>query len=115
MTVFQIDTTKLRQRALALLKKLDKFYIKLNQDLVWFWRKYLPQDKEGLLGWFYRFVYGLLDNPATILLVNTVTLVFLGNLLGAFFSEQVNLWIKLFVALNIFVFLARILGWKDKV
>lgn len=112
MSQIVIDTTKLRQKAIRVLLKLDKFYTKLNQELSLFWRRAIPEDKDGLLGWFFRFVRKLLDHPATALFVNTVALYFVGIIFGSFFSEQVNLWIKLFVGLNIVVFCARILGWN---
>jgi hypothetical protein len=114
MSQIVIDTTKLRKKALRILKKLDNFYLKLNQELSLFWRRIIPTDQDGLLGWFFRFVRRLLDHPATALFVNTVALSAVGTIFGAFFSEQVNLWIKGFVGLNIFVFCARVLGWQNK-
>jgi len=115
MSQIVIDTTKLRQKALNILRKLDNFYVKLNQELSLFWRRIIPTDKEGLLGWFFRFVRAMLDHPATALFINTVALSGIGVIFGSVFSEQVNLWLKLFVGLNIVVFLARILGWQDKI
>jgi len=115
MSQIVINTTKLREKALNILIKLDKFYVKLNQELSLFWRRIIPSDKEGLLGWLFRFIRAMLDHPATALFINTVALSYIGMIFGAFFSEQVNLWLKLFVGLNVVVFLARILGWQDKI
>jgi len=114
MSKIIIDTTKIREKALNILIKLDNFYVKLNQKLSLFWRRIIPTDQDGLLGWFFRFTRRMLDHPATALFINTVMLYFAGTVLGAFFSEQVNLWIKGFVGLNIFVFCARVLGWQNK-
>lgn len=102
---------ELKQKLLQALIKLDNFYVKLNLQLSGIWKVFLDKQSENRLT---KGLLVLLKNPATALFLNTVLLSVIGLVLGSIFSETINNFIKLFISLNILVFCARILGWKDK-
>ena len=107
MTEIKIDESKVKVKLLNILMQLTDVYVKLNKQLFFFWVKIA--DRQNDSRWTFA-LKTLINNPATLLFLNTVLLAAIGIIFGG--TIQAILY---YVAgLNIIVFCAKILGWEDK-
>lgn len=106
-----INLDKIKAALIKTLKKLNNFYLKLNQELVFFWRRILDKQSDNGINRTLRI---LLDDEATTLFINTI---FIGVLifLALFFrlDSPIIGYLQLLVPLNIVAFCLNII-FKDK-
>lgn len=102
-----IDYEKIKAKALSILVRLNDFYLKLNQGLLFFWRKALSLQSENR---WTNALKTLIENPATALFLNTILFAVIGTIFGGLIERILFIG----AGLNIILFCANILGWKDK-
>lgn len=107
MTEIKIDESKVKAKLLNILVKLTDFYIKLNQQLFFFWVN--VADKQNDSRWTFA-LKTLINNPATLLFLNTVLLAAIGIIFGG----TIQMILYYVAGLNIIVFCSKILSWEDK-
>lgn len=99
-----------KSQLLNILVKLNDFYLSLNQELLFAWRRVLNKQSDNRITTFFKV---MIENPATALFLNTV----LFWLLSGFLAGHLGIigmafsWIAM---LNIVMFCVNVLGWIDK-
>lgn len=102
-----INYSKIKQQAVKVLVSISSTYELINKQLLFFWRKVLERQTDN------RITKGLLiliENPATALFLNTLLFAAVGHIFGGLISSI----LFTMTAINIVLFCANILKWKDK-
>lgn len=102
-----IEEKKLKSEILKILQHLGNFYTKLNQELLFGWRKFLSKQSDNRVTAALKV---LIENRATALFLNTL----LFAAVGQFFGGLIGQIFFIITGLNIVLFCATILGWEDK-
>jgi mannitol-specific phosphotransferase system IIBC component len=103
----EINYTTIKTAAITTLKRAITIQDKINSLLMSFWVKLLDQQKDNRIT---RGLKILIKNSATALFLNTLLFAAIGHIFGGL----INNILFYASALNIIVFLARILKWEDK-
>lgn len=98
---------KVKQKLLNILLQLMDIYEDINKSLLFFWREALTRQSPNR--WTFA-LKTLIDNPATALFLNTL----LFSFVGSFFGGLIEQILFIGAGINIILFCANILGWKDK-
>jgi len=95
---------------LDVLIKLNTFYLFLNQELLFAWRRVLAKQSDNRITRGFKL---LIENPATALALNTILFYALSSVLAGQ-SGLIGMVLFDLALLNIIVFCANLLGWIDK-
>lgn len=99
-----------KENLIKVILALNSFYLFLNQELLFVWRKLLSKQSDNRITHFFK---TMIENPTTALAINTV----LFYLVSAILSGGAGLIGQLFFLLsllNIVMFIVNFFGWIDK-
>lgn len=95
---------------LDVLIKLNTFYLFLNQELLFAWRRVLAKQSDNRITRGFKI---LIENPATALALNTILFYVLSSILAGQ-SGLIGMVLFDLALLNIIVFCVNLFGWIDK-
>lgn len=102
-----MDYKKIKAKLLNILIQLSNIYEDINKSILFFWRKALKRQTPNR---WTNAIKTLIENPATALFLNTILFSLLARLFGGAIANVLSIG----AALNIILFCANILGWKNK-
>ena len=94
---------------LDVLIKLNTFYLFLNQELLFAWRRVLAKQSDNRITLTFK---ALIENQYTALALNTILFILSSILAGQ--NGLIGRVLFDLALLNIIVFCANLLGWIDK-
>ncbi|MEY3415863.1 MAG: hypothetical protein RI930_54 [Pseudomonadota bacterium] len=95
---------------LDVLIKLNTFYLFLNQELLFAWRRVLAKQSDNRITLTFKI---LIENQYTALALNTILFYILSSVLAGQ-NGLIGMILSDLALLNIIVFCANLLGWIDK-
>jgi hypothetical protein len=95
---------------LDVLIKLNTFYLFLNQELLFAWRRVLAKQSDNRITLTFK---TLIENQYTALALNTILFYILSSILAGH-NGLIGMVLFDLALLNIIVFCANLLGWVDK-
>lgn len=95
---------------LKILITLNDFYLFLNQELLFAWRRVLAKQSNNRFTYFFK---TMIENPTTALPLNTILFYLLSSFLSGGYGI-IGMFFTWLAFLNIIVFLANLLGWIEK-
>jgi len=90
--------------------KLNTFYLFLNQELLFAWRRVLAKQSDNRITLIFKAV---IENQYTALALNTILFHILSSVLAGQ-NGLIGMILSDLALLNIIVFCANLFGWIDK-